>query len=103
MARQKSFRDSQTIASLRDEAVANPPSAGRGITAFGGAPVLAGNPLDSGERSVGASAASGEAFPTGHGAKAETMIVHRPSPRKVSGASASGAKGAFDATQGLPN
>jgi hypothetical protein len=99
MARPKAHGNAQTIASLRDEAAENPPTRGTGAAGFGGAPTLASNPIDSGERSV--AAVTGEVFPTPYGGGAS--VTKRPAPRRVRGSSASGATGAKDATTSLPN
>jgi hypothetical protein len=99
MARPKAHGNSQTIASLRDEAAENPPTRGAGASGFGGAPTLSSNPIDSGERSV--AAVTNEVFPTPYGGGAS--IVKQPAPRRVRGSSASGATGAKDATTSLPN
>jgi hypothetical protein len=99
MARPKAHGNSQTIASLRDEAAENPPTRGAGAAGFGGAPTLSSNPIDSGERSV--AAVTGEVFPTPYGGGAS--IVKQPAPRRVRGTSGSGAAGAVDGTTSLPS
>lgn len=99
MARPKAHGNSQTIASLRDEAAENPPTRGAGAAGFGGAPTLASNPIDSGERSV--AAVNAEVFPTPYGMG--EAITKRPAPRRVRGTSGSGAAGAVNGTTALPN
>lgn len=99
MARPKAHGNSQTIASLRDEAAENPPTRGAGAAGFGGAPTLASNPIDSGERSV--AAVTGEVFPTPYGMG--EAITKRPAPRRVRGTSGSGAVGAVNGTNALPS
>lgn len=99
MARPKAYNNGKTIASLRDEAAANPPSGGNAAVGFGGAPTMSSNPIDSGERSV--AAVTGEVFPTPYGGG--EAITKRPTPRRTRGQSGSGAAGAVNGSTALPN
>lgn len=99
MARPKAYNNGQTISSLRDEAAADPPMRGAGAAGFGGAPTMSSNPIDSGERSV--AAVTGEVFPTPYGGG--ESITKRPTPRRVRGQSGSGAAGAVNGSNALPN
>lgn len=96
---QKSFGGVQTMASLLNDAVADAaPSRGQAAAGYRGAPTLATNPIDSGERAI-VSGPSGPAYPAPYGGA--PAHVKNPTPRTKSGHSGSGQKGAVDNTQPL--
>lgn len=95
----KSHGGVQTMASLLNDAVADAaPSRGQAAAGYRGAPTLAANPIDSGERAI-VNAPSGESYPKAYGGGKTSMS--RPTPRTKSGGSGSGQKGAVDNTQPL--
>lgn len=95
MARQRAHGGAPTLATLTDESVAGSPSSGGG---FGNAPTLSPNPINSGERSVGAASAAGAVFPNTYGG-GKSIAVHQPT-RRASGTSAGGATGATPSNPG---
>lgn len=100
MARPKTHGNGQTIASLRDESAATPPAPTMAPAAFGSAPTVSSNPVDSGERSVRAAMNGGPDVQIYGGGEA---LIKQSRPRRVRGQSGSGAAGAVDGTTTLPN